>query len=299
MKYVFIGTAALSLLAACGDGSSNSAADLASTTDFTSFSDLETVEDGTYRMNGMAVSTRYQTDGTGAVTLVGLPFTDTGITADLTYKGGLLTAATLWTRDGTIYFATENGDTFDFTTVRGGILATSADGDRLLVAADPAQQTYEYQTFGTWQTGLNRSSRVAGAGSAGSRTAASQMPDTGTASYYGDSLGQVITDGKVSVTTSYIAVDTDFDTVEVYSSDTVTADPVTGAITGDRSDLDFYTAGSVSGTGFGADIDTGVLTGSVNGQFYGDNAQEVGGTFSGSTADSTYFGAFGAVDSSR
>ncbi|MBE9639957.1 transferrin-binding protein-like solute binding protein [Salipiger mangrovisoli] len=299
MKYVCIGTAALALLSACGDGSKSSNSGSA-VPGFTSFSAMGTSGDGTYRANGMALSTSYVTDAEGNVTSVGAPVLDRNITTDLTYAGGELTGATIRTSKGTITLSTANGDTFDVTSIDGGFLATSADGDRFLVAADPFQQGYEYQTFGTWQTGMTGTSRVAGAGSVGSRTSASQMPATGSASYYGDSLGQVITDGQVAVTTSYIAVDTpDFSTVEIYSSDTITADPLTGAKIADRADLDFYAAGTVSGTGFAADIDTGVLTGAVDGQFYGSNAQEVGGTFSGTTADSTYIGAFGAVDVSR
>ncbi|MCA0941901.1 transferrin-binding protein-like solute binding protein [Salipiger pacificus] len=297
MKYVLVGTAALALLAACSDGKTSARS--SSSSAITPLTDMTSPEDGTYRANGMAVSSGYTTDAAGNVLAFGTPETESDITADMTYEGGELTAVTLTTSKGTVSLSTADGDSFDVSTVLNGILATSADGDVMLVAADPTKGDYSYQSFGAWQSGLNGTSRVAGAGSIGVRTSESQMPTSGTASYYGDSLGHVITGDKVEMTTSYIAVDTDFDTVEVYSSDTVTADPVTGAITGDRSDLDFYTAGSVSGTGFGADIDTGVLTGSVNGQFYGDNAQEVGGTFSGSTADSTYFGAFGAVDSSR
>lgn len=297
MKYLLVSTAALALLAACSDGKTSARSSHSSAV--TPLTDFTTPEDGTYRASGMAVSSGYTTDASGKVLSFGTPETETDITADMTYEDGLLTAVTLTTSKGTVTLSTADGDSFDVSTVLNGILATSADGDVMLVAADPTKGGYSYQTFGAWQSGLNGTSRVAGAGSLGVRTSESQMPTSGTASYYGDSLGQVVTGDKVEMTTSYIAVDTDFDMVEIYSSDTVTADPTTGAITGDRSDLDFYTAGSVSGTGFAADIDTGVLTGSVDGQFYGDNAQEVGGTFSGSTADSTYFGGFGAVDSSR
>ncbi|WP_226628841.1 transferrin-binding protein-like solute binding protein [Alloyangia pacifica] len=297
MKYVLISAAALALVAACGDGSRSARSGSSATP--TPLSSFAPPTDGTYRANGMAVSSGYTTDAEGNVLAFGTPETEGDITADLTYEDGDLIAATLTTSTGSFTLSTAAGDSFDLTTVEGGFVATSADGDVMLVVADPEQQGYSYQTFGAWQTGLTGSSRVAGAGSLGVRTSESQMPTTGTASYYGDSLGQVVTDGQLSVTTSYIAVDTDFDTVEIYSSDTITADPATGEITGDRPDLDFYTAGSVSGTGFAADIVTDDLSGSLDGQFYGDNAQEVGGTFSGTTADSTYIGAFGAVDDSR
>ncbi len=299
MKYVCFGTAALALLSACGDGSTSARSGFSSASTL-AFTDWNTTDDGTYRADGMAVSTGYQTDAGGNVIAVGPVVTDSDAITDLTFEGGALTGVTVRTSSGTIVLSAASGDTFDTTTVAGGIVATTADGNTLLVAANPISQNYEYQSFGSWQTGLNGTSRVAGAGSTGSRTSASQMPTTGSASYYGDSLGQVITNGDVAITTSYIAVDTpDFDSVEIYSSNTITADPTTGAMIANRSDLDFYAAGTISGSGFTAGINYGQLTGSVNGQFYGGNAQEVGGTFSGTTADSTYIGAFGAVDTTR
>ncbi|SDH74451.1 transferrin-binding protein-like solute binding protein [Alloyangia pacifica] len=299
MKYVCFGTAALALLSACGDGSTSARSGSASASTI-AFTSTSTTDDGTYRADGMTVSTGYQTDADGNVVSVGPVVTDSTAITDLTYEGGALTGVTVRTSSGTIVLSAASGDTFDTTTVAGGIVATTADGNTLLVAANPVSQGYEYQTFGSWQTGLNGTSRVAGAGSIGNRTSASQMPTTGSASYYGDSLGQVITNGEVAVTTSYIAVDTpDFDSIEIYSSDTITADPTTGAKIADRADLDFYAAGTISGSGFSAGINYGQLTGSVDGQFYGGNAQEVGGTFSGTTPDSTYIGAFGAVDTTR
>ncbi|WP_353476256.1 transferrin-binding protein-like solute binding protein (plasmid) [Salipiger sp. H15] len=288
----------MSLAAACSDGHTSSSKS-SGTTGFISFSDVATKGDGTYSASGLAVTTSYKTNADGTVTKVNTPVTQDDITALLTYEGGELTGVTVKTDQGKIILSAANGDVFDVTTVSGGLLIASADGDKTLLIADPDKQGYEYQTFGTWQTGLTGTSRRAGAGSVGARTSASQMPTTGTASYYGDSLGQVITGGDVAVTTSYVAVDTDFDTVEVYSSNTVTADPTTGATIATRPDLDFYAEGAVSGSGFSADIDTGTLTGALDGQFYGGNAQEVGGTFSGTTATSTYVGAFGAVDASR
>lgn len=291
MKYLVVGVAAVSLLSACGGsgGGSNNSTGLSELVSFVE----DGSADGTYSASGMGVSTRYVTNADGTVTSVETPVSDRNIDASLTFEDGEIEAISVETPDGTLTFSRSAGDTF--TVQQGAITAVSADGDRIMVTADPLQQGYEYQSYGTWQTGLTGTTRLAGAGSIGARTSASQMPSSGSASYYGDSTGQVFTDGEVAVTTSYIAVDTDFDTVEVYSSETVTADPITGVITGSRSDLDFYAEGSVSGTGFAATMDTGTLTGTVDGQFYGPDAAEVGGTFSGTTADSTYIGAFGAI----
>lgn len=170
-----------------------------------------------------------------------------------------------------------------------------------------------YTSFGTWT--LAPCSNSASCAPAyvgtfgGSQSEAYQttvLPSTGTATYTGGATGFVAQGGEAA---------------RFYGTSTLTANFASGAVTGGVSSITAYDIGSdaalgavnnigitatIAGTGFagvttttgpaGNAFDTTGATGTVNGAFYGPNAQEVAGVFNlqGGANGTTLLGSFGA-----
>ena len=292
MKYFFLSASALTLLAACsgGSGGGSDRGSFSGDPAFASFAEAQS-QGGDYRAEGVVSSAKYRVSSNGTVTITDDVETDDDAVARLSFKSGIISGIAVRDSEADITLSEDNAR---MLASRGIILAATNNGDAAAIVGDTNVLGYEYQSFGVWQTGLNGTSGRAAAGSFGAETAGNQMPDAGTAIYAGESIGQVVTNGTDNLTTSYITVDTDFSTVDVSSRYTAQIDPVTGAYEGDRSDLDFHATGNIDGSSFEADITTAGMDGDVDGQFYGPGAQEVGGTFSAVTNDSSYLGSFGA-----
>ncbi|ANT63033.1 hypothetical protein AYJ57_21400 (plasmid) [Salipiger sp. CCB-MM3] len=290
MKYFILSASALSLLAACGGGGSDSAA-FSDRPEFASFAEAQT-EGGDYRADGTVTSARYEVSSDGTVTITDGPDTERDAVAGLSFEDEVITALKVRDSNADITLAEENGDYMMVTD--GYIIAATEDGGDVAIVGDTDQLGYNYQSYGIWQTGLNGTSGRAAAGSFGAETASSEMPDAGTASYYGESVGQVVTDGVDYATQSDVYVETDFEDVYVSSAGTYAYDPIEDEYVEGRSDLDFEAIGSLDGSGFNAEIADADMAGDVAGQFYGPGAEEVGGTFSAVTDDSAYLGSFGA-----
>lgn len=291
MKYFILSASALSLLAACGGGGGSDRAAFSDRAEFVSFAEAQS-EGGEYRADGTVTSAGYEISSDGTVTITDGPDTERDAVAGLSFEDGVISALAVRDSDADITLAEENGDGMIVTD--GYIIAATEDGDNVAIVADTDQLYYNYQSYGIWQIGLNGDSGRAAAGSFGAETASDQMPDTGTASYYGESVGQVVTDGVDYATQSSVYVGTDFEDVYVSSAGTYAYDPINDTYVEGRSDLDFEATGSIDGSGFSAEIADAGMAGDVAGQFYGPGAQEVGGTFSAVTDDSEYLGSFGA-----
>lgn len=159
-----------------------------------------------------------------------------------------------------------------------------------------------YATFGGWAKTSNdttTSSDTIRFGAFGSPTPETSMPTGTSATYSGNSIGLATLDtgaggAIVGFTSSDITVTTpDFASVEVSSTNTSFSSLNENTLA-NPGILNFEATGTVSGTGFSATPTSADQRGQVNGQFYGPNAEEVGGTF-GLTGDNIkYGGAFGA-----
>lgn len=286
-------TSLVALVSACSGGSGS--ANFGSELQFTNFSSVP--DTGRVQLNGSAIQTTYTVDGDGNIVLDAPTTLPVNSVTILETESGDQVAITV-DRDGTnlTIDAREGDRIFD---LGGTFLYEAADGSSVVLLANPDTAGFEYQTFGSWVTGLTSTSGTAGAGSYGARTNTSGKPSPGTsATYAGASTGVAsLPDGDPYATVSTVTVNTDFSTVSMTSNGTEGANlnsPVTSFNA--LPDLDFIAVGTVSGTGFNATVagTTSSLTGTATGQFYGPAADEVGGGFTATAPNTNYIGAFGA-----
>ncbi|MBO9478464.1 transferrin-binding protein-like solute binding protein [Shimia sp. R11_0] len=254
---------------------------------------------GETTLNGRTRSGDMSTDGSGTVTSGRL---------DDERNGSMRVNATLGDMDElsfsngttTTQFSKAAGDNIDDGADQLVVRATSSDGRRRAWLGNAIALDFDHQTFGVWADGVGTTNGSVNVGSFGRRTATADMPVSGTATYLGTSAGVAITtDGRALQTQSQIAITTsDFSNVNIASTNTYVSN-MSGGSTWRGQHLDFAGTGTISGNRFEANIN-GVIpfsatsTGDVDGYFYGDNAEEVGGTFEMNGAVGNYTGAFGA-----
>lgn len=188
-----------------------------------------------------------------------------------------------------------DGDVEESSDLNGAVgTATDADGT---IEIFMENSDLEFVEFGGWgQFPADDSDPAVGTpiffGTIGAPIAS---PTSGNATYTGKSVGIDNGGGTIRLTTSDMSVNTDFSTVTVTSSNTLTQDVGSDIDTVPVPDpsLDFTTSpGTVSSTGYTATA--GGMN--VNGAFFGPNAEETGGTFHGvSGAGTNYGGAFAAA----
>ena len=256
---------------------------------FTSFED--TLEDGSYEVVGRVRTVNGGSSGSGSATLT------------FEREGGRIVAIGVQGTDADFDIDTRGGDSLEFLVNNEFLLGETADGTVFLVAVEPLETPpgFTYQTYGHWVSEDGGGVRY-GAGSFGADTPTADMPDRilsgPNAIYRGVGGGWVITTGGALDAVTRVELITDFDQVAFRTFDTQTINPATNSFE-PNADLDLTGSGDVSGNGFLITVATVVDDGRgpAMGQFYGPNAEEVGGTFelANDTTDEIYLGAFGAV----
>lgn len=260
-------------------------------TAFTTISALPA--DGVTVIDGQAVTAGYTANLATGNVAVATPSGPSDSRARLTTEDEIGVALSVSAPGSSASFDTRAGDgAVDFDGVIG---FATADGQDSALIVDAQVVGFEHQTFGAWVTGYGTGSGTVGAGSYGSRTPASGVPVGTSATYTGAAVGIARrADGQPYATASEVTVSTDFNSASISSTGTVAANLNTG--TGvDAADLDFSGTGPVAGSGFVAAVSGTGTSGSAQGQFYGPNANEVGGTFTTTGAGGiVHSGAFGA-----
>ncbi len=255
---------------------------------------------GDTTLQGNANSATVTVDGSGNASMSALGASRSS-SATTRVNFGTHTAIDFTTSDGTTAFVEANGDDIEYDRVRGLVLlADSANGQSRGFLGNPDTLDFDHQTYGMWVTGIGTSSGTVNVGSYGHETAASNVPSSGTARYEGNSVGYTVrADQNSYLTESNIVIETsDFSTVSMASANT-TSTNLDGTGLFSSSALNFAGTGTVSGNGFAANVGgitagTAAMTGTANGTFYGDAAEEVGGTFSLTGNGVNYVGSFGA-----
>jgi hypothetical protein len=167
------------------------------------------------------------------------------------------------------------------------------------IMAKPIDLGWEYQTFGVWET-VSTDGKTFGAMSVGSPTVGTDIPITGNPTFTGYTTGSYVNvDGKGTTVFAALTVGADFGarSLTFNTSNTQTssnwvddfiANPglnLNGTLTY-AENTNRFTGSVTSASG---------LTGNSTGQFYGPNAEELGGVFllQGIGVE-TYAGAYGA-----
>ncbi|WP_353199369.1 transferrin-binding protein-like solute binding protein [Sandarakinorhabdus sp.] len=184
-----------------------------------------------------------------------------------------------------------------------GVLASNAVGSEQAAWLDPYAANFNYQSFGVWGTGLVAGSTGKyGVASVGAATGGSAIPSAGTVAFRGIAAG-IYTDGSASRYAANATFNVNFGarTIEFTTSNQTITDIRTN-LTIPLTWLDLngtmtYAAGANNFSGnVAARGQTSFqnLTGAASGQFYGPNANELGGTFFLRGSVNTLVGGFGA-----
>lgn len=280
------------LVSGCGGGGGSAVVKRS----FTSFSAIPA--NSIVDIEGQSVESSYVANSTSMTSISDLG-ADSTAKATLTYdSSGNISKLSIATDNGIISW-NSSSDTFDNTSPVLTVL--SADEKNIGFSILPLDLGWDYQTLGTWITGMSDASSTGriGAISVGARTDGSAVPTTSIATFTGilsafyiDSAGTpFFVAGNTSIDADFTARSLSFTT-----SNNNVVDGNTG-ITSINSNLNLtgtltYAAGSNNFSG--AVIGTGIA-GLANGFFYGPSAEEAGGTFSltGGGVEN-YTGAFGA-----
>lgn len=254
---------------------------------------------GDTTLNGQVRTGSVSTDGGGLVTSTSLGSQQNG-SIQIGTNIGEMETLTMTNSNGATRFATADGDEISDGMDALVLTSESANGRNRGWMGNAIALDFDHQTFGMWATGVGTSDGSVSVGSFGSRTASANVPTSGTATYQGTTVGMAVTtDGRALVSESQIGLTTsDFSNINVASTNTYVRN-LSGGGSWRGQHLDFVGTGTIDGNEFSANIN-GVIpfsatsTGTLDGSFYGENAEEVGGTFQMNGAVGNYTGAFGA-----
>jgi hypothetical protein len=272
------------ILVGCGGGGGGGSSDSAAPYDVT----YEGIaQDGTYTYDGVSV-TSVDDEGVNSATV------------KISYRGNdTIEQIAITTPTTTVTWDEDNGAVIDDSDVVV-TMTNATDTDIGIIAnKDHPDIDWQYQTFGVWETGRGEPTGTLGATSVGVPTAGSAVPTTGSATFTGltggiyvDPAGaDYITAGEVNADVDFLNRSIDLTTINTQKVNTITADQSSATNLNMAGTLN-YAAGS---NAFSGNVSATGLTGSSSGQFYGDNAEELGGVFSLKGAgEETYIGGYGA-----
>lgn len=260
---------------------------------------------GETTLNGKVKKAAVSRDGSGNVSLGSLGSNKNGSVTLVNNFGTTEEVVMARGSDDRVY-RKSSGAEIKYDRARGLTLqTTSADGTSRGFVGNEHILDYDHQTYGMWLDGIGESTGSVTVGSFGTATASGNVPTSGTATYRGNSVGYAVgADQRGYVTESEVAMSTsDFSSV-TFSSTSTTARAVEGGPMVIASHLNFNGSGTISGTEFsanvaGTQIPSSTTTGVASGRFYGDNGEEIGGTFELNGPIGSYVGAFGADQSSQ
>lgn len=178
-------------------------------------------------------------------------------------------------------------------------LVSAGSGGNAVVFRDPEDAGFEYQTYGLWveSGGLTSTGGQLGVLTVGSTTDAGNVPSGTTATYRGESVGWAqLPTGEVGITAGAVTLQTgDFSRIDFATENTVFAEFDSGSIALPEEDLDLTGTLTVNGSSFSGSVSGAITDGTLNGRFYGPNAEEAGGLFvTTGSGGVVYNGSFGA-----
>lgn len=195
-------------------------------------------------------------------------------------------------------FSAASGDTFYQGIGNGTVFAVNKQSVGAVVV-NPYDAGFEYQTFGAWGAYADGPKPTStNAVSLGSATSVTGMPATGSANFAGYAAGFFYQGATGYFTTANMSAGVDFAarTIAFSTSNTLATGAATGAATVVSPSLNMtgfgtYAAGTSRFSGNVAAANG--MIGTMSGQFYGPNANEIGGTYSVTGSQGTAVGGFG------
>lgn len=291
------------LLSACGGGGGGGGT-VPTTPPSPTFTSWSAVQpNSTVTVNGLSFEVNTTVDpNTGLVTNVVTP-SAVSVSSSITSTfdaNGLLTRVDVTTPTTSLSFNEAAGD-FIIDVSPDVVGAATSTGTAAALFANPFGLGWNYQTFGVWgkQTGVN--SGTDGAMSVGAPTPGSSIPTIGSATFTGSAGGEYVSaSGESYLTVADLTVNANFATRALNLTTMNTQ------ITQDLSTFTAYSGLNLSGNLSyaagtnrfeGSVSSSNGLTGNSTGQFYGPNAQELGGVFflEAASGIETYGGAYGAI----
>lgn len=292
------------MLSACGGGGGGTVAAptgvVVQTTPFTKWSDVQ----GTTNVEakGLGKYANYTHDGGIVKTFDDIvqdsPNPQTS--AVFSFDNGVLTSVSI-NSNGRL----AGGLTSNLSADPDFVKALSGDSTSRAVISNPESGKWNYQSFGVWENGLTSTSRTVGVMSVGSPTA--NFNRTGSATFAGEVVGSYIDSiGNGNTALANLTVTADFGamTLDLATTNTrISPDVWQGQDFVSKDNLNLTGTLNIAGNGTfsGTLTTTGGLTGGSTGQFYGPDAQELGGVFvlpAAGTSVETYSGAYGATQTS-
>ena len=230
-----------------------------------------------------------QVEFTGPEEISGIMFSSPTGSLSVDRTNGVLNSYQASNQDGTIRFWEIEADTNDELSF--GVLT------------DP--EGFDFSAYGWWSTPTDRSTNIAGFGgvfSTGYETSAAAVPTSGLAVYSGSSVGLfygAYADEGLFDTQSLVQATANFGQRSIsISSFATNAYRIGTNVQESAAGLNFngtatYSQGSASFAGTARVSEAGWNQGALEGRFYGPNAEELGGTFSFTSSNGKYLGAFG------
>lgn len=309
LRLWFMGVFFVVTLFGCGGGSGGSSSG-GGPTPFVSWSSI--VPPDTVKVEGFSKEEAYtRSEGTliDGVSNLGISGFSS---ATLQYDSqGIIEQIDINTPNVFVSWDVNSGDLIEYSGVN--IFAIDSLESDIAVAINPLDSNvgWEYQTFGVWETGRKFLAGNIGAMSMGAPTPASSIPLSGVASFAGSSSGIFVdTAGNDYFVYSDLDVAFDFEqrqTIRFFTNNSVkiSVDELISAglpdnpPTDNSLDLSGTLSYNLGANIFTGDVTTPTMSGTTTGQFYGPNAEELGGVFS-LTNDpfrptSYYSGAYGAA----
>lgn len=242
------------------------------------------------------------TGGSSTITNTG-SFTQSagGASAQVTFDGNRqVTAMTLNSAAGnSASFNSSNGDTIANGLNGTVVVALNKSQTSAAIITNPYTFGFEYQTYGAWGGYGSAGTSTSNAFSVGSPTPISGMPASGTAVFVGNSGGIAAdTSGNAYIYSSSMAASVNFGSRQINyaTSGSLASGPATGNAVVSAPGLNM--TGTMS-YGAGANSFSGSVraangtSGPISGQFYGPNANEIGGTYATAGPAGVVIGGFG------
>lgn len=290
------------MLSACGGGGGGTVSSAPPTTlvttPFTKWSDVQPNTNVEAKGEGMQAAYTYDPVGK-KITSITDTAQPTAVSAIFMFDGSSALTQVTTNSNSSLAGGPTSALNADFVMA----VSNTATNASKAVVSNPKSGAWNYQSFGVWENGLNSTNRTVGVFSVGNNTGTA-IPGSGTATFTGRVAGSYIdTLGQGNTALADLQVIADFGTrsLDFSTSNTVISkDPGTVAFA-PRDTLNLTGALNLATDGtnrFSGTLTTASgLSGTSTGQFYGPNAEELGGTFflpATGTSVETYSGAYGA-----